>query len=129
MNNKTILPFTVKPKLTTTSEQRPPVNNDHNFRVPRVIVVDRFDCIYVISYTIIATQIKGSVYFNRLVKVISQCLSVKRCLQYYVFVIFFTFIIIFIIYYNFFLSEKFFMLLFMVLDYRHGFEALSVSRI
>ncbi len=27
-----------------TSEQRPLVNNSHYFWVPRVIVVDRFDC-------------------------------------------------------------------------------------
>ena len=27
-----------------TSEQRPPVNNVHKFRVPRVVVVHRFDC-------------------------------------------------------------------------------------
>ncbi len=64
---------TVKPVLTATSEQRPPVNNGrtksgqanfdtnfdwkpsterpplyngHFFGVPRVAVVDRFDCIY-----------------------------------------------------------------------------------
>ncbi len=65
--------YTVKPELTTTSdyrppvhndhhievpigilmtsmtfEQRPPVNNDHNFLVPKVIVVHRFDCMYVV---------------------------------------------------------------------------------
>ena len=47
--------ITVKPVLTATSEQRPPVNNgqtksgqanfDTNLAVPRVAVVDRFDCI------------------------------------------------------------------------------------
>jgi hypothetical protein len=29
---------------TATSEQRPPVNNGHNFWYPRVVVVLRFDC-------------------------------------------------------------------------------------
>jgi len=29
-----ILTSTVKPELTTTSEQRPPVYNDHHFGVP-----------------------------------------------------------------------------------------------
>jgi hypothetical protein len=50
---------TVKPELTTTVvasrfpllehkgtfEQRPPVNNGHNFGVPKLVVVLRFDCI------------------------------------------------------------------------------------
>ena len=31
--------------IKATSEQRPPVNNSLNFRVPRVDVVYRFDCI------------------------------------------------------------------------------------
>ena len=35
---------TVKPELTTNSEQRPPFNNDHKFRVPRVVVVHGLDC-------------------------------------------------------------------------------------
>ncbi len=29
--------ITVKPELTTTSEQRPPVNNGHYFWVPKVV--------------------------------------------------------------------------------------------
>ena len=62
---------TVKPELTATFEQRPPVNNGkynlvmasikstfirtplsngHFFQVPRVAVVHRFDCTYFISH-------------------------------------------------------------------------------
>jgi len=42
--NCTFILYTVKPELTTTSEQRPPVNNGHYFWVPKVIVVHKFDC-------------------------------------------------------------------------------------
>ena len=37
--------FVATPLHKATSEQRPPVNNGHKFRVQRVVVVHRFDCI------------------------------------------------------------------------------------
>ena len=75
---------TVKPVLTATSEQRPPVNNgqseaiaaslsltyqwsfsdnplhnDHIFQVPRVAVVHRFDCILKIHFMLLFKLNKG----------------------------------------------------------------------
>ena len=39
--------FSLRHDYWETSEWRPPLNNDHFSNVPQVVVVSRFDCIYI----------------------------------------------------------------------------------
>jgi hypothetical protein len=47
-----------------TSKQRPPVNNGHYFWVPRVVVVHRFECIYIVTLSIKKSCVSRILTFN-----------------------------------------------------------------
>ncbi len=50
--------------IQDTSEQRPPVNNGHNFRVPRVVVVHRLDCRFNFFLKILGKKNKKTIFYN-----------------------------------------------------------------